>query len=269
MTTQRPVISVICCAHNEEEYVDRSMPNLLKALKGFPSEIIFVADRCTDNTVEKVRKYKVKVVEKNWKKWINSYAESLQTGYRNAKGIYVSIVDADVAVPANFLRDMVPMIKGDIVSVSASVVTYSDTFWNRMIYALEKTRKIAPLGRKPRGAARIILKSALDEINGFRDVPAPDTDIDIRLARQGYKSIARSAVKVYHLRHLSLRKMISGQITSGRGRYAVGVGFLRTIGHSVFRFRPLVICGWILEWQRSLIQKEVGVLKMSEEGQAF
>ena len=60
MTTRRPLISVICCAHNEEKYVDKSMPNLLKALKGFPYEIIFVADRCTDNTVEKVRKYKVK-----------------------------------------------------------------------------------------------------------------------------------------------------------------------------------------------------------------
>lgn len=64
MTTRRPLISVICCAHNEEKYVDKSMPNLLKALKGFPYEIIFVADRCTDNTVEQVRKYKVKIIKK-------------------------------------------------------------------------------------------------------------------------------------------------------------------------------------------------------------
>lgn len=63
--TQRPLISVICCAHNEEEYVDRCLPNLLRALEGFSYEIIFVADKCTDRTVERVRrygKYGVKVV---------------------------------------------------------------------------------------------------------------------------------------------------------------------------------------------------------------
>jgi glycosyltransferase involved in cell wall biosynthesis len=252
--SQQPLISVICCAHNEEEYVDRSMLSLLKALKGFASEIIFVADRCTDNTVKKVRKYKVKVFEKNWKKWENSYAESLQTGYLNAKGTYLSIIDADIAIPVNFFRDLLPMVKGNIASVSACVVTYSDTFWNRVFYAWEKTYNIAPLGREPRGAARLVLKSALDEINGFRDVPTPDTDIDVRLAKKGYKSVAGSTVKVYHLRRLSLGKMVGGQINSGRGRYALGVGLARTIGHSIFRFRPLVICGWLLERQRSSLR---------------
>lgn len=77
VTNQHPLMSVICCAHNEEEYVGRSVPNLLKALEGFSSEIIFVADRCTDSTVEKVRKYQVRVIEKKWKKWKNGYAESL------------------------------------------------------------------------------------------------------------------------------------------------------------------------------------------------
>ena len=252
MTTQRPLISVICCAHNEEEYVDRSMPNLLKALKGFPYEIIFVADRCTDNTVDKGKKYNVQIIEKKWKQWENSYAESLQTGYLNTRGVYIGLVDADIAVSANFFKDLIPMIKGNLASISASVVTYPNTLWNRVMYAWEKTYNIAPLGREPRGAARVILKKALDDINGFRDVPAPDTDIDIRLAKEGYKSIATSAVKVYHIRHTSFGIMVNGQINSGRGRYALGISLVRTMGHALFRFRPLVIGGWILEWQRKL-----------------
>jgi glycosyltransferase involved in cell wall biosynthesis len=254
--SQQPLVSVVCCAHNEEEYVDRSMLGLLESLKGFASEIIFVADRCTDNTVEKVRKYEVKVIEKSWKKWENSYAESLQTGYLEANGAYLSIIDADIAIPVNFFRELLPMIRGDVASVAARVVTYSDTFWNRLFYAWEKTHEIAPLGREPRGAARLILKSALDEINGFRDVPTPDTDIDLRLAKRGCKSVAESAVKVYHLRHLSLAKMVGGQINSGRGRYALGVGLVRTIGHSIFRFRPLVICGWLLARQRDALRRK-------------
>jgi len=246
-----PLISVICCAHNEEEYVDRCLQNLLTALEGLSSEVIFVADRCTDRTVERARRYDVKIIEKKWKTWRNSYSESLQTGYLHATGTYISIIDADIEIPANFFRKLVPLVKGNIVSVGAHVVVYPSTFWNRMMYAWEKTHDIAPLGRKPYGAARVILRKTLDEINGFHDVPTPDTDIDLQLARKGYKSKGVPSVRVYHLRYLSPRKIIGGQINSGRGRYILGLGLLRTMGHSIFRLRPLVICGWILEHSRT------------------
>jgi glycosyltransferase involved in cell wall biosynthesis len=247
MANRHPLISVICCAHNEEEYIDKSIPSLLKALQGIPAEVLFVADRCTDNTVAAAKKYDVKVIEKTWKKWKNSYAEALQTGYMEAKGTYVSIIDADIALPTNFFRALLPMVRGDIASVAAEVVTYPDTFWNRVFYAWEKTYNIAPLGKEPQGAARIILTSALDKIGGFQDVPAPDTNLDIRLVKEGYKSVAVSAMKTYHLRQLSLRKMISGQIRTGRARYALGLSFKRTMGHSILRVRPLILQGWMLE----------------------
>lgn len=247
MTTERPLLSVICCAHNEEEYVDRCMPSLLRALEGFPCEIIFVADRCTDKTVEKVKKYRVKVIEKNWKKWTNSYAESLQIGYSNAKGKYISIIDADIVIPATLFKELIPMLKGKIASVDARVETCPDTLWNRVKYAWERTYVVAPLGRVPYGAARVMLKKALDDMKGFRDVPTPDTDVDMRLVRKGYRSMATS-VKAHHIRHVSLGNTISGQINSGRGRYALGVSLVRTIGHALFRFRPFVVGGWFMEW---------------------
>jgi len=251
-----PLISVICCAHNEEEYVDRCLQNLSSALDGLSSEVIFVADRCTDGTVERAKRYDVRIIEKRWKRWRNSYSESLQTGYLHTKGTYISIIDADIVVPADFFRELVPLVKGDTVSVGAHVVTYPSTFWNRMMYAWEKTHDVAPLGRKPYGAARVILRKALDAINGFHDVPTPDTDIDLHFAQKGYKSAGVPSVKVCHLRRLSLGKMIGGQINSGRGRYVLGLGLLRTVGNSIFRLRPLVICGWLLERQRHSLPKK-------------
>jgi len=243
-----PLISVICCAHNEEEYVDKSVPNLLHVLRGCTFEIIFVADRCTDKTVERATNYQIKIIDKKWKKWKNSYAESLQTGYLIARGEYISIVDADIVVPANFFKDVISKLKGNVTSVAAQVVTYPDTLLNRMMNAWEKTYEFAPLGRQPRGAARVIIKKVLDEIGGFRDVPAPDTDIDIRLVEKGYLSVANLAVKVYHIRHLSFKRIVNGQISIGRRRYSLGISLMRTMGHAVFRARPLVIYGWLLEW---------------------
>jgi glycosyltransferase involved in cell wall biosynthesis len=256
MVNQRPLISVICCAHNEEEYVDKSMASILNALQGFSAEVLFVADRCTDNTVDLVGRYNVTVIEKTWQKWENSYAESLQTGYLKANGAYVSIIDADIAVPVNFFRDISPLVRGDVASVAADVITYPDTFWNRVFYAWEKTYRLAPLGNEPHGAARLLLKSALDKLGGFGDVPAPDTYLDLRLADEGYKSVSTSAMKTYHLRHLSLGKMVSGQITSGRARYCLGISLKRTVGHSVLRFRPLILNGWMLEWMNRKTTKK-------------
>jgi len=249
---QRPLISVIVCAHNEERYVDQCLPHLIRALDNFPNEIIFVADRCTDLTVKKAKKYKVKVIEKQWKRWKNSYAESLQAGYLKARGSFLSILDVDVVVPRNLFRDLLPLLKGRLTSVAASVVTYPDTFWNRVTNAWEKTYGVAPLGREPYGAARLLPKKVMDEIGGFRDVPSPDTDIDLRLFGRGYRSVAVPAVKVYHIRHVSPKTMVNGQLSNGRGRYALSVSFPRTLAHAIFRFRPFIVGGWLLEWQRTV-----------------
>jgi len=250
MASQRPLISVICCAHNEEEYVKKSIPSILSALKGFPAEVLFVADRCTDKTAELAERYGVEVINKTWKKWKNSYAESLQTGYLEAEGVYVSIIDADIAVPNNFFIRLLPFVRNRVASVAAEVVTYPDTFLNRLSHAWEKTYKISPFGGEPRGASRIILKKALDEIDGFRDVPAPDTDLDIRLAQSGYVSLSVSALKTFHLRHLSFSKIINRQLASGRARYELEVSFKRTLAHAVLRLRPFVLSGWLQSWSQ-------------------
>lgn len=257
MTDQSLLISVICCAHNEEEYLDKSIPSILNALQDIPAEVLFIADRCTDNTADIAKRYNVKVVEKKWKKWENSYAEALQTGYLEAKGTYLSILDADIAVSKNFFHSLLPIVQGDVASAAADVVTYPDTFWNRVFYAWEKTYLLAPLGKEPQGAARLIRMDALDSIGGFQDVPTPDTNLDIRLVKAGYKSVAMLELKTYHLRRLTLGKMISGQIRSGRARYILGLSFKRTVGHSILRVRPLILQGWMLEWMnRKTAEKE-------------
>lgn len=244
-------ISVVVCAHNEERYVDRCLPSLLRALRGFSFEILFVADRCSDGTVDRARRYPVTIMEKAWRKWTNSYAESLQLGLSRAKGKFTGIVDVDVIVPENMFHDLGQRLGGRVASAAAAIATYPDTFLNRLMNAWEKTYRLAPLGREPYGAARLILSEALDNVGGFRDVPTPDTDLDIRFAELGYDSVSVPSVRVYHIRHVSLRSMINGQIVNGRGRCALGLGFVRTFGQAVFRVRPFLIGGWLMEWART------------------
>lgn len=101
-------ISVIVCAHNEEQYVDMCLPSIVKAVSKHPHQIIVVADRCTDKTVEKCKKYEVEIVEKDYRKWRNSYAESLQLGLKHAKGKYIAIIDMDVVISLDFFDVLLP-----------------------------------------------------------------------------------------------------------------------------------------------------------------
>jgi len=253
VSASRPLISVVCCAHNEEEYVDRSVPRVLRALealKEFSHEIVFVADRCTDRTVEKVEKYGVRVVEKDWGMWRNGYAEALQTGFENSRGEIVGIVDVDILVSDDLFRGLVPRLGDGVASVDARVVTYPDGFWNRFGYAWERTYDVAPLGKGHYGGARVLLRGALEEIGGFRDVFSVDSDVDMRLAERGYKSVSVGGVRVFHLRRVSPGMMIRRQVRMGQGRFMIGYGFLRTVAHAVFRARPFVVGGWLMEWVR-------------------
>jgi len=249
MVNGKPMISVITCAHNEERYVGKCLASVRRALRNFGGEIVFVADRCTDNTVEIAKKYNVeKLIVKDWKKWENSYAEALQAGFLQSAGKYVSIIDADIVVPNDFFEKMLPIVRGNIVSVSAVVETYPSTLVNRLYYAWERTHNLAPLGKEPRGAARIILRRVLCEIGGFGDFPAPDTVLDVKIRKKGYGSICFNGVKVWHIREITLKKVVAGQLGSGAARYNLGVSFIRTLGHSIIRARPLVLYGWITEW---------------------
>jgi len=242
------LVSVVMCAHNEEKYVSKSLKSVKRALRYVGGEVIFVADRCSDKTPEIARKVGVdKLIIKDWKRWRNSYAEALQTGFQYVSCKYVSIIDADVIVPSDFFIKMLPEIneKENIVSVSAKVETYPSNLINKIIWAWEKTYEISPLGREPRGAARIIKKEALSAVGGFNDVRAPDTDLDLRLKKLGYKSKLVKNVKVWHIRENTLSKVFKNQLSAGIARYELDIGFTKTFSHTLFRVRPLVIYGWI------------------------
>ena len=238
-------ISVIVCAHNEEKYVDMCLPPVVKAVSRYPHQIVVVADRCTDKTVEKCRRYEVEIVEKDYRKWRNSYAESLQLGLKHAEGDYIAIVDMDVVIPLEFFDVLSSMVKGSVASVSPIVVTYPRGVLNRVISVWQKTYTLAPVGRGTYGM-RIVLKKALDEIGGFRDVLAVDTDVDLRLQRKGFQSIFTSSVEVCSMRKETWTSIVKKQIRAGQSRRMIKYGLLKTLGHAIFRLRPFVVVGWII-----------------------
>jgi cellulose synthase/poly-beta-1,6-N-acetylglucosamine synthase-like glycosyltransferase len=195
--------------------------------------------------VDKCERYEVEIVEKDYRKWRNSYAESLQLGLNHAKGKYIAIIDMDIIIPLDFFGVLLPMIRGNVASVAPMVSTYPSGVLNSIVSVWQKTYKLAPVGRGTYGI-RIVLKDALDEISGFKDVLAVDTDVDLRLERKGVKSIFTPLIKVYHMRRETWNSIVKKQIRAGQSRRMIRYGLLKTLAHAVFRLRPFVIAGWII-----------------------
>jgi GT2 family glycosyltransferase len=95
------------------------------------------------------------------------------------------------------------------------------------------------------GGLRLIKRSALESVGGFKDVITPDTQLDIDLRGAGHNvKFVKDAV-CWHMREFTFDKAVKGQIQSGRMRKYTKMSFPRVLAHSMIRLRPFVIYGYL------------------------
>ncbi|MCJ7634249.1 glycosyltransferase [Candidatus Bathyarchaeota archaeon] len=242
-------VSLVMPIHNEEEYLPKSLKSL-KEIEDQLSELIFILDRCTDNSEGLVKHWfpNAKIIKKNVSGWRNSLAENFQLGLQQSKGEVICTMDADIAAP-NDLDKLLQELKGDVASVAPRWVTCkSASRLNWLYYYWEKTRSFAPLGQAPAGGFRLIRRDCLEQVDGFKDVITQETQLDIDFRSSGYKSISVDDVTIYHLRKFSFRTAIKSQIYSGRMRRNMHMSFWRVLGHSLLRLRFFVVYGYVSEY---------------------
>lgn len=107
---ERTAFSVVIPAHNEEQYIGSCLAAVKKAAEAVrpcQTEIIVVANRCTDRTAEIAAEYGA-VVLVNDDKCISSIRN---TGVRAAKGRIIATVDADTLMPEGTLREIRSMLR--------------------------------------------------------------------------------------------------------------------------------------------------------------
>ena len=97
-----PKISVIIPAHNEEKYIEKTLESVKK--QNFSEyEVIVVANGCTDNTEEKVKKYQNKTLRLLSLPKAN-VSVARNAGALNAQGELLVFLDADTTLTADALQ---------------------------------------------------------------------------------------------------------------------------------------------------------------------
>ncbi|HEX8966106.1 MAG TPA: glycosyltransferase family 2 protein [Patescibacteria group bacterium] len=114
------LVSAICPIRNEEENIQYIF-NTLKPLS-MPTEVLFVEGNSSDKTWEKAKaldnkKNKFGVFFRAMKQKGQGKAEAVATGFTNAKGKYLIIVDADLSIDQKNLEKVIFLFKkyGDTI----------------------------------------------------------------------------------------------------------------------------------------------------------
>jgi len=118
LSHERPYLSIVIPAYNEEKRIGKTLKRILKfiATKSFTAEILVVDDGSVDGTVDVVNSFSnekipLKVIgyEKNRGK---GYA--IKTGMLAAGGEYALFTDADMSTPVEMLERFEPHMKDGV-----------------------------------------------------------------------------------------------------------------------------------------------------------
>ncbi len=212
-------VSVLIPAHNEEKTLNICLKSVINQV-GI-KEVILVADRCTDRTINIAKKNNIRVLEKNFKKWSNPRAEVINFGIDELNGLYTFLCDADLYLTNNFMKNMIKSIKNPKIGV------VSGTCITKGIFGIPNYQTFL-------GGCRLIRTQLLKEVR-CKDLIGFDTYQDLLIEKKGFEVIANKKAIAYEMRPFRSRKYINQGIRKGWARYQLCFPFGFTILHLLFK----------------------------------
>ena len=218
-------------------------------------EFVVIDDRSEDRTKEIAESTGAKVINKNFRgDYVSAISETVAFGVENTEGCLILKCDADVQdIPKNALTKLHVHLSDDIRRVSSEVITKTrqkNPLLDLLFFLRYLNFKVS-LKREPRGAFTLFERRTVQAVGGFdKTKPTWDTAFDQRIKSRGWGVELVGEVVVTEKRNFSLKQLVNHQIGAGRSRRKLGVGFYRTLAHSIFRLRLFVVWGYISEvWE--------------------
>ncbi len=170
-------ISVIIPAHNEENYISKTIESLKK--NKIPFELIVICDSCTDKTKEISLKYTDLVYEVDFK----NVSKARNFGVIKSTGDILVFLDADTSVSENYLEEISRIINNYDYG-SAKCVSESKSVLGKYL-----SWSVNNYYRKNIGGNFFVKKSIFNSARGFDEQMkmGEDTDLGDKLKKIGAK----------------------------------------------------------------------------------
>lgn len=233
--------------HNEAEYLRYSLP----ALRGIPfDELIFVLDRCTDDSEGVIRRLapsNSRILFKKEQRWVFTRAgESFQVGFDRARNDVVFALGADLIVTQRAF-DVAEELMGNpgVGSVFFGFTQRSvESVWRRVHEEYINFLKRYLLDRF--SPYKMLFTTGVycfrRSLAGLRDVPAEYDDLHDQIQAKGYEAVYVPDVGIIHLRAgLSKEK----QIWHGRVRARLNEPLMKVALHSIINLKPWTLITYL------------------------
>jgi len=239
-------ISGVMAVHNDSSYLRYSLP----ALKRIPfDEIIFVLDRCTDNSEGIIRKVALEnseIISKKKQHWRNPISEAFQLGFDTARNDLVFALGADLIFTSHALAITEDLMKNPKVG---------SVFFSFTQRPIRGTRR-----RVHEEYINFLKHFLLDRVSPYRvefttgvycfrrtlaklrDVPAEYDDLHRQIRARGYKAIYVPHAGIIHLRAGLTREK---QIWHGQVRAELREPLMKVALHSIINFKPWTLITYL------------------------
>ena len=193
-------IAFVILTKNSGRTLDKCLDAVARLRSEFELEVIIVDGGSTDNTLDIVEKYRgaldIKVLYDDGRGL--GYARDI--GWRASSAEYVVMLDSDVIVNRDFLREAVRVLRSDeeLGAVAAKLKPISlDRGWlgkfqekNLAIYLHHLDPPYPAKAVALHTACTVFKRRVLEEIGGFDpyfDLAKEDSDVSYRIRKAGYK----------------------------------------------------------------------------------
>ena len=204
-----PLVSVIIVNYNGKTYLEKCLESLMKInYKNY--EIILVDNNSTDTSIEFVKNTypSITIIKLNDN---YGFAEPNNIGAKNAKGDYLLFLNNDTEVNADFIEEMVKVLKQDPkIAICQSLllkpngdVDSSGDFIDTLGRAYGSKNKVNEVKKilSARGASMMVRKDSFWDLGGFDKkffASFEDVDLGWRAWVWGYKIVVVPSSIVYH-----------------------------------------------------------------------
>ncbi len=122
--SSKKMLSVVVPCYNEEEVIEIFYKEVIKVLENLDAdfEIIFIDDGSNDNTLNKIKKLKESDKNIRYISFSRNFGKeaAIFSGFRESKGDYVVLMDADLQHPPKTITQMYEYIKTDEFDIIAT-----------------------------------------------------------------------------------------------------------------------------------------------------
>jgi glycosyltransferase involved in cell wall biosynthesis len=226
LNRQRPRVSILIKALNEENNIADAIESAIAALDGMSGEIMLADSLSTDLTVEVAKKYPVRIVTLARAK-DRSCGIGAQLGYQYSSGDYICLIDGDQRLYRGFIAAAVECLEADqtLAGIGGIIVEREE---DNLEYVKRATRDDPD--RSPGYVTRldcggVYRRTAIESIGFLTDRnlhSGEEFDLGARLAARGWRLARIDQLAIDHFgHHGSAYALLLQRI---RSRMAFGAG---------------------------------------------